>query len=490
MAVLNSTVLQKAWIEGSNDFQQRIPDPQIAGYDQAITELFQPYNHDLFNQFAGMLVGMMGTYVESKRFENPYRVLFKPAATFGNTERHVAVKYMNAHATKPSSETLLKLEKPEYVEWFYSVQKPRRYEFSWSVYEMRRVFANADGYGFDDLLAATIDQMYSSDNYDEMNLVLNQFAFANARLPLFKDHISAAPTTKETGQELLARIRTDAGNMQFPSRRYNNIDVPVFETPDTLILWVTPEVDAYLDVMALADIFHTERAEVNYRKLIVPEFPIPNVYAALTSEDFIYARDVWYGVEPPFYNPENMTYKYYLQHAEMIGVNPAANCVLFTTDEGTSIPTITETVEGLAFSPATYTVPVGGEVQTQLTLNGSVSPTGSAVLVQPGAATYSVAGSRTSGDTTSALSLNSRTYVDQNGILHVQKSGLQAGDTLTITATSSYINPSAATTAQTATATVTLTEAEVAHAKETFTQVNEHLVYTPNTDQAYPEIQA
>lgn len=459
MAVKNSTILEKAWLEGTNDFQQRIPNPQISGYDNAIRELFQPYNHDLFNQFANMLVGLMGTYIESKLFNNPLRELKFPAASYGNTERHVAVRFLRAHAYNVDSETLLKLEKPEFVEWFYSVQEPRRYEFSWSVYEMRRVFGQGDSYGFNDLLSATLTQMYSSDNYDEMNIMINQFAFANARLPLAKNHISAAPTTKETGQELLAKIRTDAGMMQFPSRRFNNIDVPVFENPDTLILWVTPETDAYLDVMALADIFHTERAEVSYRKVIIPEFPIPNVYAALTSSDFIYCRDVYYGVEPPFYNPENMTYKYFLQHAEMVGTNPAANCVLYTTDEATVPVTITETVSGVSFDPTTYTVPVGGSVKLNLLLSGSVSPTGTPVKVQPGAATYTVAAADSTGK---AKELNSRTRVTADGTLIVQKTGLSAGDVLTVTGTSSYINPSAAASSDvtlTATATVTLTAA-------------------------------
>lgn len=480
MAVTNSTILESAWLSGTNDFQQRIPNPQIAGYDAAVTELFEPYNHDLFNQFANMLVGLMGTYIEGKLFNNPLRELKKPAATFGNTERHVAVKYLNSHAYKVDSETLMKLEKPEYVEWFYSVQEPRRYEFSWAFYEMRRVFGQGDSYGFNDLLSATLTQMYSSDNYDEMSIMINQFAFANQRMDLYKNHITAAPTDKATGQELLAKIRTDAGRMQFPSRLYNHIPVPVYENPDTLILWTTPETDAYLDVMALADIFHTERAEVNYRKIIIPEFPIPNVVAALTSEDFIYCRDAYYGVEPPFYNPENMTYKYYLQHAEMIGVNPAANCVLYTTEEATTPETITMTPSGLSFTPATYTVPVGGSVQTKLTLNGSVSPTGTPVLVQPGAATYSVAAADSAGK---AKALNSRTRVDADGVLTVQKTGLVAGDVLTVTAKSSYINPSAATTDYTATATVTLTDAAPQTAKEQFVDVNPNLVYTPDGDE-------
>jgi len=481
MAVKNSTIVTKAWLEGSSDFQQRVPNPNIAGYAKTISGLFDPMNNDLFNQFSGLLNGLMGTYIESKLFENPLRELKKPAAEWGNSERHVAVKYLQAHSYKVDDETLLKLEKPEFVEWFYSVNEPRRYEFSWSRYELMRAFAEPDGYGFDQLLSATISQMYSSDNYDEMNIMIQMFAEGDARMGgLYREHLSAAPTDLATSKELLTKVRSIAGRMQFPTMNYNHIPVPVFESGDTLIFWCTPEVDAVLDVQALAELFNVERAEVRFRKIIIPDFPIPNVYAALTSEDFIYARDVWYGIEPPFYNPGNMTYKYYLQHAQMIGVNPAANCVLFTTDAQTVIPTVTVAPSGLTFTPDTYTCEIGGTVQMTVDLTGTVTgDTSGKVAVEPDAAIYSVSAMR--GD--DAIALNSRTYVDDACKLHVQKSGLAANDVLTVTATSVYVNPSGATTTYTDTATVTLTAPVAVGAKECAVETDPYLTYTDETEE-------
>ena len=442
MSVLNQTVLEKCWIEGSNDFQQRIPNPSISGYARSVDALFQPYNHDLYNEFSGMLVGLMGTYVNSKLFENPLRELKKPAMQWGNTAREVAVKYLKAHTQRFDSETLLKVEKPEYVEWFYSVQNPRRYEFSWSKYELQRVFSQGDSYAFDDLLSATLTQMYSSDNYDEMQTMIQMFAEADNRFEngLFRYSLSAAPTDEATSKELLTAIRGIAGTMKFPTELFNAIDVPVFESADTLVLWVTPWVLANIDVQALSAVFQLDKAEIKYRIIEIPEFPIPNVYAALTSEDFIYCRDVWYGVEPPFYNPENMTSKYYLQHSELVGANPCAMCCLFSTDAGTNIPTITVTPSTLAFSPATGTVAPGGELQTKLVLSGSVTSNDAGIDVEPDAATYELACDRSG----TAVPLNTRTYVDDFGVLHVQKTGLEAGDVITITATTAYHNPSGA----------------------------------------------
>ena len=54
------------------------------------------------------------------------------------------------------------------------------------------------------------------------------------------------------------------------------------------------------------------------------------------------------------------------------------------------------------------------------------------------------------------VELNSRTYVDEYGILHVQKSGLSTGTVITVTAKSAYINPSGSTTEYTASADITL----------------------------------
>lgn len=488
MSVLNSDVLTRAWLSGSNMFQQRIPNPTINSYANVVSALFAPMNNDLFNEFSGLLNGLIGTYIDIKRFENPLAVLKKPASDWGNTERHIAIKYLQAHAGRFDDETLLKCEKPEFVEWFYSVSEPRRYEFSWSRQELARAFA-ADGYGYDDLLAGTITQMLSSAAYDEMNIMLQMFAEADRRTNgLYRYNLSAAPTDETTGKELLKGIRTVAGQMKFPTMMYNHIDVPVHENGDTLIVWLTPEVAANISVETLAYVFNMSESEIQYRTIIIPEFPIPNVYAAVTSEDFIYYRDFMTGLEPPFYNPGNRTLKYYYWANGMIGFNPAANCVLFTTEEGTVIPTITVVPSGLSFVDDTVNVPAGGKVQLAVNLTGTITQGGESytgvISVEPDSALFEVAASRTVENETVPVALNSRTYVDAYGVLHVQKSGLEIGDVITVTATSTYVNPSGSTTAFTDTAEATIVAATAQGAKECPVSTDPFITYTDETAEA------
>lgn len=457
MSVLNSTILERCWISAGSDFQQRIPNPQISSYSSTIEKLFDPMNGDLFNEFCGLLNGITATYVDIKRFENPLAILKKPANwQFGASERHLAVHYLQGHSPRFDDETLLRVERPEFEEWFYSLNYENRYEFSWSRYEIKQAFA-ADGYGYDDLLSATITQMLSSAAYDEMNTMLQTFAEADNRLGgLFRYHISAAPTDEATSKELLVGIRAVAGRMKFPSTRYNALPVPVHTDGSRLVLYVLPEVMANLDVMALASVFQLPKAdpaEIAYRIIEVPEFPIPNVYAILADEDFIYWRDYMTGMEPPFYNPGNRTMKYYYFASAAVGANPAAPVCVFTTDAATTIPTVTQTVTGMTLTAEESTVSLGGTVKFTATLTGSMSPADTVLTVQPNSAIYSVAAVDSNSH---PIELNSRTYVDEYGILHVQRSGLSAGDVITVTAESAYINPSGSTTTYTASDSVTI----------------------------------
>ena len=457
MSVLNSTILERCWISAGNDFQQRIPNPQISSYSSTIEKLFDPMNGDMFNEFCGLLNGITATYVDIKRFENPLAILKKPSNwQFGSSERHLAVHYLQGHSPRFDAEDLLRVERPEFEEWFYSLNYENRYEFSWSRYEIKQAFA-ADGYGYDDLLSATITQMLSSAAYDEMNTMLQTFAEADNRLGgLYRYHISAEPTDEATAKELLVGIRAVAGRMKFPSTRYNSLPVPVHTDGSRLVLYVLPEVMANLDVMALASVFQLQKAdpsEIAYRIIEVPEFPIPNVYAILADEDFIYWRDYMTGMEPPFYNPGNRTMKYYYFASAAVGANPAAPVCVFTTDAATTIPTVTQSVTGMTLTAEESTVKLGGSVKLTVALTGSMSPADTILTVQPNSAIYSLAA--VDGDS-EPVELNSRTYVDEYGILHVQKSGLATGTVITVTAKSAYINPSGSTTEYTASADITL----------------------------------
>ena len=160
-----------------------------------------------------------------------------------------------------------------------------------------------------------------------------------------------------------------------------------------------------------------------------------------------------------FYNPQTVSNTLYLNHWGIYGVSPFTPCALFTTDAGTSIKVVTQTVTGFTLTPTTGTVKAGDLLQLAPKLTATVTPTGTAIQVAPNAATYEVAANHAaSGDDAhgAAFDLNANTFVDDQARLHVQRDDLVAGDVITVTGTATYANPNGETTEHSATCTFTV----------------------------------
>ena len=440
MAVNNSTILAKAWLAGTSDFQQRIPDPTIAGVKATMDALFQPMNAMYFNQFMDVLINRIGfTYVRQQAYKNPLAVFKGTKLSYGSTIQEIAPKWIKAHSYDDENETLLKLHRPEAQVWYHSQNRRDQYSISVNVDELRTAFT--DETGLNKLVASIMTTPQNSDEYDEFLIMKQLIAEYENRWGFYKHHLSAAPTEDATGKELLTALQTYGGRLQFPSALYSGTTIPVFAKPEELVLLVTPETQASLNVNTLSALFNVDLAQVRYRTVIIDEFPIPNAVALLTTEDFFVCSDTLFNTTS-FWNPQTLTTNYYLNHWGVYSISPFVPAILFTTDDATVTPTITQTVSGITLEAEKDTMKVGESQQLTVKLQGTISPETPDVFVSPDAATFEVVAKNSDGD---PVALNARTRVDNYGVLHVQKTGLKAGDVITVTATSAYTNPSGKT---------------------------------------------
>lgn len=460
MAVNNQTILEKAYLSGTNDYQQRIPDPTQHDISKTVKALFDPMNQKYFNQFMDILINRIAfTYVRGEVWKNKLGVFKGQKINYGSTIQEIAPKWIKAHSYEDDSETLLKLARPEAQVWYHSQNRRDRYKISISNDELRTAFV--DEYGLNNFIAKIMQVPMNSDEYDEYRIMLNLIAEYEQNWGFFKHNLSAAPTDEDTGKEFLTAIQTYAGMLEFPSTLYNAAsltDIPVFARPNELVLFVTPATNASVNVNTLAILFNMDVADIKLRKIMVDELPIPNAVALLTTEDFFVCHDTNYQ-NTSFWNPETLVTNYYLHHWGVYSISPFVPAILFTTDTGTSVPVITQTVSGVSLTAAdsATTVEIGGELQLEIALTGTISPESENISVKPDAATYEITATRTTTEgegesaveTTESVKLNARTRVDEYNVLHVQKSGLESGDVLTIVATATYINPSGATTTYT-----------------------------------------
>lgn len=279
----------------------------------------------------------------------------------------------------------------------------------------------------------------------------------------FKHKLSAEPGNEAADKELLTALRTYAEVLKFPSTQYNasDLSVPVFAKPSELVLLIDAKSAASIDVNTLSGIFQLDKADIQYRKIVVPELPVPDAVALLTTDAFFVCNDIVYETGS-FYDPNTLSTKYILHHWEVVSVSPFVPAILFTTGDGTDIETVTQNVTGIGLALESENIAPGGTNQITLTLNGTLKPDSyrGAVEIAPGSATWKLSATRNTGTkeapVTESVALNTRTYVDKYGVLHAQKTGLKANDVISITATSTYTNPSGATQTFTAKGTVTV----------------------------------
>ena len=452
MAVNNNTIMAKAWLAGTNDFQQRVPDPTIAGVKATMDALFQPMNGQYLNQFMDILVNRIGfTYVRQQAYKNPLAVFKGTKLTYGSTIQEIAPKWIKAHSYDDQNETLLKLHRPEAQVWYHSQNRRDQYPISVNVDELRTAFT--DETGLNKLVASVMTTPQNADEYDEYRIMLQLIAEYETRWGFYKHHLTSMPTDETSGKELLTALQTYGGKLQFPSSLYSGTEIPVFAKPDELVLITTPEAQAGLNVNTLAGLFNVDLAQVKYRVVLVDEFPIKGAVALLTTEDFFVCSDTLYNTTS-FWNPQTLTTNYYLNHWGVYSVSPFVPAILFTTeDESTTTPTITQTVSGITLEAEKDTMSAGESQQLTVKLTGTINPETPDIFVAPNAATYTVVAKTSDGD---PIDLNSRTRVDVYGVLHVQKTGLKVGDVITITATSAYTNPSGKTVGYTAEKEITI----------------------------------
>lgn len=443
----------KVWLNGTNDFQQRIPMPDQTNMAQVFEKIFAPMNTNLYNQFVDSFINLIAAQrIHDRIWENPLTPFKSNRLLYGSTIQEAAPKWLKAHSYSDSAQDLLKMERPDFAVWYHSMNRQDKYPITVVREEMAQ--AVRDEYGLNRMANAIMNTPINSDNYDEYLMMMQTIAEYEERWGFYKHQVSAVPSNEETGKEFLTAVRSYANLLKFPSTLYNHGDVPVFAAPNELVLIIDAKTAASVDVNTLSSVFQLDKADIQYRKIVVPELPVPDAFALLTTEDYFVCNDIVYSNDS-FYDPNTLATKYILHHWEIVSASPFVPAILFTTEAGTVNATLTQSVTGVEITPATANAAPGDEVQLSVSLTGTVTDNEIGVEVMPDAVTWSVSAMTAASDG-EAIPLGCETYVDAHNVLHVQDYDLETGNVLTVTGTTTYINPSGATVSYTDSAVVTI----------------------------------
>ena len=464
MATDNSTILGRFLLSGTTDVQQRLGFPDSKG-TAIVEKLFDPMNGDIYNDFAKFLIQRVGfSFIHQQRWENPLKEFFKNKLYYGSTVTETMLGWIKGHSYDMDAEDQFKVYYPDGLQAFHSINHQVNYPVTISREMLRQAFT--EEYGLNQLVAQIMAQPMNADEYDIYGEMLELFPRMNHYYGLPRHKLSAAPTNKAGCDELLQALQQYSYDFTVPGAEFTLSEIPVFAKPDELVLFIRSSAMAATNVQSLAAAFNLEKVDIQYRLKVIPDKKWPlndDDYAILTTSDFFQCYPIEYTTTSQF-NPANLATNYWLHDWCTISASPFVPIIVFSLSESQKLPTVTMTPQTLNLSISDAHVEPGGTIKITPTLTGTISPEEyhGPVEVAPDSVTYEISAIRPAGDsggTAKALPLNTRTYVDRKNVLHVQKSGLDNGDEIHLTATSTYLNPEGATTPITASAKVTIQNA-------------------------------
>lgn len=308
------------------------------------------------NEFINTLTNKIGkTLFFNKVFNNPLKMLHRGRLPYGKTIEEMFVKEaeqkgFNEHfnGSKSAEGDLIRASKPsvdvEYISQNY------QYKFKTSISDDMLAGAFTSAFGLNELLINIVEQLYStveSSEYEDMKLILTNLEKKSSGgstidvgvIPRFYND----PTTKENciiavgnepnGKKVCKLIRAYANKMTFKSDKRNLAKVKTFTNKSELVLFITPDLDAEIDVEALAYAFNMSKVDVRVRTILVDELGKTKsdgneVLAMLCDKAIVQAWDT-VNKTNTFEVPSELYTNLFAHKHGIMGSSPYAEAIIF-----------------------------------------------------------------------------------------------------------------------------------------------------------------
>jgi hypothetical protein len=292
-----------------------------------------------FNEFAYFLFNRIGgSIAKSQIWENPLRFLKRPAMRTGSTLEEHAIRYAKARSNKYNKEVgekvLFGIKNIDGYSNFFNVVRQDSYDATTDMRVLARAVESENG--IYDLVSETMASMTNGANLDEYTLMTNLLREAdNFNFFSYKKCAPLNELRADSGKldSLLVDIRATVDNWRVASPLYNKGRVEMFALPEDVIIFMTPELKATMDVVALAAAFNLDLKEAKGRILTIPrEYMAPGIEALVTTTDLFVVADTYFAVESQKNAGSSYT-NHFLQVDQLAGLSHLANTLAFGAKE-------------------------------------------------------------------------------------------------------------------------------------------------------------
>lgn len=355
-------VLNVVRANASPDYQNRVP---IATQDNinAVGNAIVNYEPTA-NEFVNALINRIGlVLIQSKTYQNPLRAFKKGMLEFGKDVEEIFVNIAKAQHYDPEvAETeVFKRVLPDVKAIFHRMNRQDFYKVTISNEQLRTAFLSYRG--IEDLIAKIVDSLYSGDNLDEFILMKNLMSqYADK---FYQIHVD--PVTDDTSAKaLVTKLRGTAKRLAFMSNQYNAQGVYNFTDINDVVIFMTPETEAIIDVESLARAFNISYTDFLGQVVIVDDFGgLTDTVALMVDKDWFMVFDNYFGFKEN-YNGQGMYWQYFYHHWQILSTSQFANAIQFTTANVDPI-----SVTAVTVSPSTATVARGGSTKITATVTGT-----------------------------------------------------------------------------------------------------------------------
>lgn len=350
----NDVILNAIRSEASTEYQQNIPIATMSNLQLLATAL-ETYP-TAKNEFINTLTNRIGRQMFfDKVFNNPFKMLHKGLLPYGKTIEQMFVemaeeKGFKDHFTGSTSNEgdLIGVVAPS-VKVDY-ISQNFEYKFKTSISDLQLQGAFTNQFGLMNLITKAVNSLLSSSQYAEyrdmkkiltydtedlgtngstleLGLVQQMYADANTKANSFYPVGSTVSASK-----IVKGVRTYANKLIFPTTKYNLAGVKAWTSKEDLVFFVTPEIQADIDVDVLANAFNVSSADIKYRTIVVDDLGQTeggqDVLCILADKDIVQAYDT-INTTTTFYNGEKLATNYFAhKHGIMAGCK-FANAIIF-----------------------------------------------------------------------------------------------------------------------------------------------------------------
>lgn len=423
------------------DYQNRIP-AVTQGNIQSALRGFQTYTPD-FDTFMGVFLQKIGLQIIRKSsFTNPFSAFKRAPMRLGSKIEEVAINLQKAHAYKNNCYDVFNGDLPDTrVNWhstnrhdYYSVQAPLEDV-------MRQAFIS--DYSLSEYLGALVDNLVVSDQADEYLLFKDLLGKYFQNEGFYNVNVDGNGTVTDPNQlskNIVRAARQMYRTVKFPSAKYSpeGRNAGLVTVGRDMVLIMTAETEAMVDVESLAAAFHLDKADFLADNVVIidewpREFAAADVtpYALLVDRDFFVVTDTLQTMQPAPINVCNLSQSFYYHIWQVISYSRFVPAIMLSSDDTTVIGNTPATVSGI-------TITMDTNARVGYVSGAGTSMEDPAIFTAPGSVRLIATGTGTQGTDTgydldsvewsiSGYSGNgeryalspSDTHVDRNGILTI-----------------------------------------------------------------------